>query len=54
MHPAVIAPQKRKHLDLDAIMKEGSKSQNTENYKNPKFLETLEKLLPYFVEHNAI
>ena len=54
MVPTVLAPTKGIHLDLDAVMEEGSKSHNTENYKNPKFLECLEILLPYFVQHNAI
>lgn len=52
--PIVMAPPKTKALDIDAIMDDETKSSNTEIYKNPKFLDCVEKLMPYFVQNNAI
>lgn len=52
--PIVFAPAKDKALDLDDILNDENNSENVKAYQNPKFLDCLEKLMPYFVQNNVI
>ena len=53
--PVVIAPPKtKKPTDLETLMKGEDKSASVEILRNPKFQDCVEKLMPYFVQNNAI
>lgn len=52
--PWVLAPPKKVVVDLDALLNNKDLDDNIEMFKNPKFLESVEKLLPYFIKHNVI